>query len=479
MHLVSSLGLGACLADDMGLGKTIEVLALLLILARQNAHETHLLVVPASLIGNWLSEIARFAPSLRAHVIHASAKAPAHTQGARATRRPVGPSGLDPLDETHLSNIDLVITTYGMLLRAPWIAARGWGLVLLDEAQAIKNPSAKQTRAVKTLHGRSRIALTGTPVENHLSDLWSLFDFLSPGLLGSERRFSELSRKLEERGSYAPLRALVRPYVLRRLKTDRKIIQDLPEKTEVVAFCTLSRKQVVLYERIVTELEETLAQATGMQRRGAVLATLMRLKQVCNHPSQLLGDEGFARKDSGKMLRVAELCDEIAQRQERVLVFTQFREMTGPLSSFLAEIFGAPGMVLHGGTPVGKRREMVERFQRDDGPPFFVISLKAGGVGLNLTGASHVIHFDRWWNPAVENQATDRAFRIGQKRNVLVHKLVCKGTVEERIDAMITAKQKLSDEVLSSTGEAILTEMDDAALLALVRLDVSAAMDES
>jgi len=348
-------------------------------------------------------------------------------------------------------------------------------VLILDEAQAIKNPASRQTRATKKLKATSRIALTGTPIENRLGDLWSLFDFLCPGLLGSASRFKAFTKSLAagENDQYAPLRNLVRPYILRRLKTDKSIISDLPEKTEVHAWCGLSKTQAALYRKEIKQLATSLETLDGMKRRGLVLATLMRLKQICNHPSQLLGDDRYDPGSSGKFARLAELCEEIASRQEKLLVFTQFREITGPLAAFLTEQFGQPGLVLHGGTPVKQRKRLVDEFQQEDGPPFFILSLKAGGTGLNLTEASHVIHFDRWWNPAVENQATDRAFRIGQRNNVLVHKFVCQGTVEEKIDALITEKSALASDLLEGSAETLLTEMNNEELLELVSLDVN------
>jgi non-specific serine/threonine protein kinase len=374
----------------------------------------------------------------------------------------------------------VVLTSYGSVHRYPWMEKARFRLVVLDEAQAVKNPGARQTRAVKSLHAEARIALTGTPVENRLGDLWSIFDFLNPGLLGSARAFSDFAKRLAERphDPYRPLRELTRPYLLRRLKTDRAIVPDLPEKTEVVAWCGLAPAQVALYQRAVQELERELSAAEGMKRRGVILASLTRLKQICNHPSQWLGDGGWKEAQSGKFARLRELCEVIAEKQEKVLVFTQFAEMAAPLAELLGRIFERPGVVLHGGTEVKKRRELVDRFQSDEGVPFFVLSLRAGGTGLNLTAARHVIHFDRWWNPAVESQATDRAFRIGQTRNVLVHKFVCRGTVEERIDALIESKKRLSREVVEGGGEALLTEMGDAELLRTVRLDLSAAREE-
>ena len=378
-----------------------------------------------------------------------------------------------------LEDTDLVLTTYGMLSRQPWLLEVTWQLAVLDEAQAIKNPGAAQTKTVKRLKADARIVLTGTPVENRLSDLWSLFDFLCPGLLGSPEKFKKFVKALDARqqNRYAPLRGLVQPYILRRLKTDKRVIADLPDKTEVRAYCGLSKRQAVLYAQMVQELVDSLKGLDGIRRRGLVLAYLMRFKQLCNHPSQLLGDGQFAPGESGKFARLAEICEEIASRQEKTLIFTQFRQMAEPLSSFLTPIFGRAGLVLHGGTAVSKRKQIVEQFQRDEGPPFLVLSLKAGGTGLNLTAASHVIHFDRWWNPAVENQATDRAFRIGQQRNVLVHKFVCRGTVEEKIDALIAEKTQLATDLLEGGTEKMLTEMTDDQLIHFVSLDLEKACE--
>lgn len=467
LSFLTNLGLGACLADDMGLGKTVQVIAMLLSQKKRKPKTARpsLLVLPASLLANWKSEIERFAPSLEAKFLHLSQTPKAEQQQWEA----------DP--ETTFAKTDLVITTYGMLLRQKWLKDIAWRFVILDEAQAIKNPSTRQTQSVKKLTAEARIALTGTPVENRLADLWSLFDFLCPGLLGSRSRFKQFVKTLNDRqhDRYAPLRRLVQPYILRRLKTDKQIIADLPEKTELKAYCGLTKSQAALYAQMVAELEDALKTKDGIQRRGLVLAYLMRFKQVCNHPSQLLGDGKFATKDSGKFARLAEIGEEIASRQEKMLIFTQFREMTDPLAVFLAEVFDRPGLVLHGGTAVKKRKHLVESFQAEEGPPFFILSLKAGGTGLNLTAASHVVHFDRWWNPAIENQATDRAFRIGQKKNVLVHKFVCQGTIEERIDEMITEKIQLTQEVLEEGGEKLLTELSNEELIQLVSLDVERA----
>ncbi len=469
LHLLSSLGLGACLADDMGLGKTMQVLALLLVLrkrtARDETRRASILVAPASLLANWAAEIERFAPSLTAIVAHPSAMTAAE---------------LKALDRDRIAGVDLVITSYGSLLRAPALLAMSWRLAIFDEAQAIKNPGAKQTRAVKQLNAQSRIALSGTPVENRLGDLWSIFDVINPGLLGSGKAFSAFTKRLSSplHSPYAPLRALVRPYILRRLKTDKSVIADLPDKTEVKAFCQLTRKQAALYQQAVADLAAEIERADGMKRRGVVLASLMRLKQICNHPSQWLGDGSWRETDSGKLARLREIAEVIAAKQEKVLVFTQFREMTGPLAAFLGSVFGRPGLVLHGETAVRMRQSLVTQFQEDERVPFFVLSLKAGGTGLNLTAASHVVHFDRWWNPAVENQATDRAFRIGQTKNVLVHKFVCRGTVEERIDQIIDSKRRLSEDLLEGGAEVVLTEMQDDELLKFVALDLHTASVE-
>ena len=465
LHLLSGLGLGACLADDMGLGKTIQVLALLLV-QRQRAQGARLapclLLAPASLLANWAAEIARFAPDLRARILHPSA---------------MPPEGIKCFTAAEAAELDLVITSYGTLLRLPVLAGIGWRLAILDEAQAIKNPAAKQTRAAKALQAQARIALTGTPVENSLGDLWSIFDFINPGLLGTARQFTSYTKGLAERAHnpYGPLRELTRPYILRRMKTDRAIIADLPDKTEVAAHCHLSRRQAALYARVVEDLARDLDAADGIRRRGVVLATLMRLKQICNHPSQWLDDGGWAEADSGKLARLREIAEVVAARQEKMLVFTQFREATEPLAAFLGGIFGQAGLVLHGQTAVRQRQALVRRFQESEAVPFFVLSLKAGGSGLTLTAASHVVHFDRWWNPAVENQATDRAFRIGQGKNVLVHKFICRGTVEERIEDLLASKRNLSDAVLAGGEEVDLTGMTDEALLRLVALDLNAA----
>jgi non-specific serine/threonine protein kinase len=459
------LRLGGCLADDMGLGKTIQVLALLLLAkAARSEPRPSLLVVPASLVGNWCAEAARFAPSLRLLVVHP-------TLGSRSVLGAEAPEDLE--------SVDLVLTSFGTVARVPWLAQTEWDLVALDEAQAIKNPATQQARAVKALRARRRLALTGTPVENRLQDLWSIFDFVNPGLLGSAKQFAEVARQAAgERPQpvFGMLRKLVAPYILRRLKTDKRIIDDLPEKTELDVICSLTPQQAALYARTVGSLEEELQRAQeGIQRRGLVLSYLMRFKQICNHPSQLTGDGLYAAGESGKLRRLRALVEEIASRGEKLLVFTQFQEISAMLVEFLAAIYGRPGVLLTGSTPVRQRKALVDAFQSEGGPPFFVLSLKAGGTGLNLTAASQVVHFDRWWNPAVESQATDRAFRIGQTKRVMVHKLICAGTIEERIDQMIKDKRRLASEILSGDGEIDLTSLSDSEILNLVALDLKRA----
>jgi superfamily II DNA or RNA helicase len=480
LWFMQSLGLGACLADDMGLGKTIQVIALLQRLKNEEGAAAPrppsatdapaLIVAPASLLANWRNELNRFTPKLRLGVAHPSdPNSGAWRDSATA--------------DMYLKGKDVVLTTYGQVSRLTWLTEKTWRLLVLDEAQAIKNSGARQTRAVKELKAVTRIALSGTPVENRLGDLWSLFDFLNPGLLGGPAEFTSYAKRLTaaSREGYAPLRRLVRPYLLRRLKTDRTIIADLPDKTETTAWCPLSKEQAALYQQGVRDLEKALAaQADGIQRRGLVLAALMRFKQICNHPGHWRGDDAYDPAASGKFSRLAELAEEIASRQEKLLVFSQFKEMTEPLVDFLRGVFRREGLLLHGGTSIGERQQLVDAFQREDGPPFFVLSLKAGGTGLNLTAANHVVHFDRWWNPAVENQATDRAFRIGQKRNVMVHKFVCRGTIEERIDALMCEKQTMADAVLGAEGgaEKLLTEMSNDELIRFVSLDLNSALAE-
>lgn len=471
LWFATQLGLGVCLADDMGLGKTLQVISLIALM-RERSSSTRsktspcLIVVPTSLLGNWQREFIKFAPQLNLLVAHRSV-ASIDELKAIESEPAIGVKGKD-----------VVIVTYGSIRNANWLTKVQWNLIVLDEAQAIKNSGSLQTKAIKAIPARARIIMTGTPIENHLGDLWSLFDFSSPGLLGSATEFKRFVSSKDERQrsrNLAALRKLIRPYVLRRMKTDPNIVPDLPAKTEMRIDCNLSSVQAALYRQVIKDLEESLDVATGIQRRGLVLATLMQLKQICNHPALYLKGQSFDVRNSGKYLELQRLCENIASKQEKVLVFSQFQTMCEPLSQFLKEIFGRSGLVLTGKTSAKARGQLVSEFQQPFGPPFFVLSVKAGGTGLNLTEACHVVHFDRWWNPAVEDQATDRAFRIGQLRNILVHKFVTTGTLEERIDDLIQSKKKISREMFDDSGEVNLTEMSNDQLLQFVSLDINKA----
>jgi SNF2 family DNA or RNA helicase len=460
-------GLGACLADDMGLGKTPQCLAALLRWWEETdgGNGPVLLVCPTSVAENWRREAARFAPELQVLLHHGPARSRGKDFVAQA--------------EEH----DLVVTTYALVPRdLEFLRRVEWDAVVLDEAQNIKNPEAKQTRAIRALPKGWRVALTGTPVENRLRELWSIMEFLNPQYLGPEatfyRRFAVPIERYGDEAQAATLRRLIHPFVLRRVKTDPNVIRDLPEKIEQKSFCTLTPEQATLYEAVVRDMLQQLEAAEGMERRGLVLATLLKLKQVCNHPAHFLGDGSPLPRRSGKLIRLEELLEEALAAEDNALVFTQFAEMGGHLQRHLRERFGAEVLFLHGGVPRAKRDAMVARFQEKDGPPIMVLSLKAGGVGLNLTRANQVFHFDRWWNPAVENQATDRAFRIGQKRNVHVHKFVCTGTVEERIDALIESKLALAESIVGA-GESWITELSTAELRDLFALRRDAVAEES
>lgn len=454
---LDSLQFGACLADDMGLGKTVQLLAFLSAKKPQKPEKASLLVIPASLIPNWISEIERFFPSLTYFAAHPAG----HLK-----------KGAPPVATDFPDGLDLVITTYALTEKYEWLKSYAWSYVILDEAQMIKNPGAKQTRAIKKLRAQNRIIMTGSPVENRIGDLWSLFDFLNPGLLGDRSEFSAFSKTLKhDPKGYSRLRKVIRPYILRRLKTDRSIISDLPEKVELKSYASLSKKQIVLYENIVGELERKLEESDGIQRKGWILSSLMKFKQLCNHPDQYLGSGEYLESDSGKFTRLREICETIHEKRENLLVFTQFKEITEHIAAFLDSIFSQKGAILHGSMTVPKRKKIIERFQSDESyVPFMVLSLKAGGVGLNLTRANHVVHFDRWWNPAVENQATDRAFRIGQKKNVMVHKFITKGTVEEKIDLMLEEKSVMSEKIIAQSGESLVTEMDDDKIMDMFKL---------
>ncbi|HDQ26311.1 MAG TPA: DEAD/DEAH box helicase [bacterium] len=459
LYFLDSLRFGACLADDMGLGKTIQLLAFLNALKAKKQLPASLLVIPASLISNWVNEIHRFSPEIKYYIAHPSFE----KDGESA-----------PKDKVFIDKYDLVITTYSLSRKHGWFRTYRWNYVILDEAQAIKNPGTKQTKAVKCLEANNRIIMTGTPIENRVGDLWSLFDFLNPGLLGSTKEFSDFTKKLRDNpAGYAKLRKITAPYILRRLKTDKAVISDLPDKVEMKTYSNLSKKQIVLYGNLVNEIKEIIESETGgIRRKGLILASLMKFKQICNHPDQYLGRNEYSEDDSGKFSRLREICETIYEKREKLLVFTQFKEITEHLKGYLGTIFNHEGLVFHGSTPVKKRKEIVDKFQSHEYVPFIVLSIKAGGFGLNLTAANHVIHFDRWWNPAVENQATDRIFRIGQKKNVIVHKFITRGTLEEKIDAMLREKENLSKELIQSSGEAWITEMSNEKLMNLFRLSL-------
>jgi len=461
LAFLSSLGLGACLADDMGLGKTIQLLALeSLLRAEEPSPGATLLLCPMSLVGNWQREAAKFAPALRVYAHHGPGRR--HGEELR--------------DE--LAGADLVVTTYATATRdIDELAGYDWRRVVLDEAQAVKNSLSRAAKAVRRLRAEHRIALTGTPMENRLAELWSIMDFLNPGILGSPETFrARYAIPVERHGHSEPaehLRTITRPYILRRLKTDPRIIDDLPEKIEIKQFCQLTTEQASLYQTVVNDMMHRIENSEGIERRGNVLAAMAKLKQVCNHPAQLLHDHSAVGRRSGKVIRLEEILEEILAEGDKVLCFTQYTEFAELLLPHLSARFGEEMLYLHGGTPKNRRDEMVERFQADSGPSVFLLSLKAGGTGLNLTAANHVVHLDRWWNPAVENQATDRAFRIGQKRNVQVRKFICVGTLEEKIDAMIEEKKALADLVISD-GERWLTELSTGALREMFALSEGA-----
>ena len=455
-------GLGACLADDMGLGKTIQTLALIQRDWRANGKRPVLLICPTSVVNNWEKEAARFTPRLPVLIHHG----PGRKRGAAFRKE--------------AERCAIVVSSYGLAHRdVKTLRKVQWSGVVLDEAQNIKNPETKQARAARSLEADYRVALTGTPVENNVGDLWSIMEFLNPGFLGSE---SEFKRKFfvpiqAERDPSAAerLKRITEPFILRRLKTDRSIISDLPEKLETKVFCSLTKEQASLYASVLKETEEALEDAKGIQRRGLVLATLSKLKQVCNHPAQFLGDNSGIADRSGKLVRLTEMLEEVIEVGDRALVFSQFAEMGGLLQRHVQETFGLEALFLHGGVPKRRRDRMVERFQNEGGgPPIFILSLKAGGTGLNLTSANHVFHFDRWWNPAVENQATDRVFRIGQARNVQVHKFICAGTLEEKIDEMIERKKEVAEKVVGA-GEGWLTELSNDDLKDVLALSKEAA----
>lgn len=463
---MSRIGLGACLADDMGLGKTIQLLAYLLHRIEGGSDDPRpvLLICPTSVIGNWRHEFSRFAPSLDV-VLH---------YGAERMR--------DPEQLSTLSSATVVITSYGLLRRdAALLGEVDWAVIALDEAQNIKNPESRTARVARSLHADFRVALTGTPVENRLSELWSIYEFLNPGLLGPLATFRrEVAIPIERFGREdvsERLKRVVRPLLLRRVKSDPAVIQDLPPKQEMDVHCILTREQASLYQSAVDIAMTAIEEAEGIERRGQVLALITALKQICNHPAQYLGEAGPLAQRSGKLQRLVEMLDEVAASGERALVFTQYREMGERLVRELKRVMRTDVMFLHGGTPREQRDLMVKRFQESKSAPrVFVLSVKAGGTGLNLTAATHVFHFDRWWNPAVEDQATDRAYRIGQQHHVQVHKFLCAGTIEEKIDAMLKSKRDLASRIVGE-GEQWITELDNAELRELFALSPGAVID--
>lgn len=468
LDFLEQLQLGPCLADDMGLGKTVQIIALLLNeRPDQKSVDPTLLIAPTSVLGNWHRELQRFAPSLEAVLHHG----PERAKDTRAFAQ-------------QMNGKDLVITSYSLLrLDAKLFHERAWRRVVVDEAQNLKNPKAAQTRAVLKLHTRHRIALTGTPIENRLLDLWSIFQFLNPGYLGTstqfKKRFEQPIQKEQDSVRQNTLKRLVGPFILRRLKSDKSIIDDLPDKMEQKVYCNLTREQASLYQAVVDEVTEALQDSQGMQRKGLILSTLMRLKQICNHPAQFLQDgSAFTENRSHKFERIAQMVEEIMAERESMLLFTQFTELGASLERHFRENYHYPTFYLHGSTSRSRRERMIAEFQDPDSEPaLFILSLKAGGVGITLTRANHVFHFDRWWNPAVENQATDRAYRIGQEKTVFVHKMVTLGTLEERIDRMLEDKQRLAEGIVGS-DEAWLTEIDDQAFRELIELNRSEAVLE-
>jgi SNF2 family DNA or RNA helicase len=456
LSFLRGVGLGSCLADDMGLGKTVQALAL--VQRDWHAHKRPaLLVCPTTVVGNWRKEAERFAPELSVLVHHGLARGKGAAFAKQAKKQA------------------LVLTSYSLLHRdLAALKQVEWAGVLLDEAQNIKNPETRQAQAARALPAGYRVALTGTPVENHVGDLWSILEFLNPGFLGSfadfRRRFFVPIQALGDHDASQRLKRLTGPFILRRVKTDRSIISDLPDKVEAKVFCTLTKEQASLYAATAKQVEDVFNERDGIRRRGLILGLLTKLKQVCNHPAHFLGDQSALPERSGKLERATEMLAEMLEGLDRALIFTQFTEMGELLQRHLQETLGVEVPFLHGGVPAKQRDRLVERFQKEaDGPRLFLLSLKAGGTGLNLTAASQVFHFDRWWNPAVENQATDRAFRIGQQKNVLVHKFLCVGTIEEKIDQMIENKKGVAGQVVGS-GEEWLTELNNDQLRELFTL---------
>jgi SNF2 family DNA or RNA helicase len=479
LSYLENLGLNGCLADDMGLGKSAQVIARLLQereVQPQNGKAKGkaiappvlptLLIAPTSVVGNWQKEMEKFAPELRSLIHHGSQR----LQDAKEF-------------QTTVQNYDVLITSFTLARKdEKLLSSVAWHRLVIDEAQNIKNPQAAQTKAILKLPATHRLALTGTPVENRLLDLWSIFNFLNPGYLGKEAQFRKLFevpiQKNSDRTQAATLKKLVEPFILRRLKTDQSIIQDLPDKVEQKLYCNLTQEQASLYEAIVKDVEQEIDATEGMKRKGMILATLLKLKQICNHPRQFLQDESeFTPERSHKLERLTEMIEEVKAEGESLLIFTQFTELGSALEKYIKQTLHYNTYYIHGGTSRDKRERMISEFQDPESEPsVFILSLKAGGVGITLTRANHVFHFDRWWNPAVEDQATDRAFRIGQKKNVFVHKFVAIGTLEEKIDQMIEDKKKLAGSIIGA-DESWLTELDNEAFKKLIKLNRNAVLD--
>lgn len=467
LNYLENLGLNGCLADDMGLGKTIEVIARLIQERNDNTQVAPtLLIVPTSVIGNWQKEIAKFAPHFQSMIHHGSDRSKNVSEFKNA-----------------IASHDVIITSYTLVRKdAKLFDSVDWQRIVLDEAQNIKNPKAAQTKAILKLNAPHRLALTGTPVENRLLDLWSIFNFLNPGYLGKQAQFRKAFeipiQKNSDRTKALTLKKLVEPFILRRVKTDKNIIKDLPDKVEQKVYCNLTPEQASLYEAVVQDVAQQIEEKSGIERKGLILSTLMKLKQICNHPRQFLQDESeFTPNRSHKLSRLQEMIEEIQAEQESLLLFTQFREIGNALQQYFHHNNHYQTYYIHGGTTRKKRDKMIAEFQEPDTPPaIFILSLKAGGVGITLTKANHVFHFDRWWNPAVEDQASDRAFRLGQKKNVFVHKFVTLGSLEEKIDLMIEDKKRLSDSVVGS-DESWLTELDNDKFRELIALNRSAVLD--
>ncbi|MBK5200627.1 MAG: DEAD/DEAH box helicase [Spirochaetaceae bacterium] len=445
------LGFGSTLADDMGLGKTVQILAILTYLFDKNKINNTLLIVPSSLIGNWIAERDKFAPNLEIFILHDKE------------------SVLEKLDYRKKG---LYLSTYKMVSLRESIRKQEWDIAILDEAQAIKNPNAKQSKAIKQLNCTNRIIMSGTPIENSLLDLYSLFDFTNPGLLGTKKEFTDLMKQMEETPKlYKALRNVISPFILRRLKTDKTIIQDLPKKIESDYYVPLSAKQVVLYNKLIKEIENSINESEeGIAKKGLILSSILKSKQICNHPSQYLKSEEYKEKDSGKFLALKLLVQTIYEKRERVLIFTQYKTMIAPIMNYLENLLGLPGLSIDGSVSPKDRTTRVNEFNSDRYYPFMVITIKAGGTGLNLTSANHVIHFDRWWNPSVENQATDRAFRIGQTKVVNVYKFICKGTIEDKINEIILSKSKMSSKIIGNSEESTVSwinKLDNSELIKL------------